>query len=90
MILLHEPYSRAIKSSIWGQSVALTVLYSSVVQALPGLKFAAMANGEPSAMLSGTTGMQVLYADSLDSHRMVKIIAYNYLEHCDQLGVLIS
>ena len=50
------------------------VLYSSMVQVLQdlaGLKCAPMVYGEPSVMPSGTTEMQVLYADSLDSHHMV-------------------
>ena len=65
----------AIKSFIvFGQSVALMVLFSSMVQALQdlaGLKCAPMAHGEPSVMLFGTIEMLVLYADSLDSHHMV-------------------
>lgn len=72
---LYAAYSHAIVNySFLGQSVAMMVLFSLMVQVLQdlaGLKCVPMAYGEPSVMPSGTTEMQVLYADSLDSHHMV-------------------
>lgn len=75
--------------SYFGQNIALMVLYSSMVQALQdlaGLKCATMAHGEQFVILSGTTEMLALYADSLDFHHMVYLHANH--KHSDKPGIL--
>ena len=45
-----------------------------LMQDMADLKYVAMATGELSVISFGTTGMQVLYVESLDSHHMVYMV----------------
>ena len=53
------------------------------MQDMAELKFASMATGELSVMISGTIGMQASYAESLGSHHMVQM-HYSRLVNCKE------